>query len=136
MSTVVVYKLEDLKYYVSDVLPKTTDAKYDDLMKYIVHDKWILLHPVQYILEIRDSVIIDDVVIEYMEKYGMSNVRSTIPPYNTVHLSSEIADEISVKIQKRLEVNAISPRNTPLRRVNSSSRLRSSQPADYYVYSG
>jgi hypothetical protein len=99
MTTVVVYKLEDLCYFISDQIPESTDAKYDDLMNYIQKTEWLRFHPVQYIVEIRDTDNMESVVIEYMKKYGINNVRASFSPYDTVLIESEIRSTIEKKIE-------------------------------------
>lgn len=125
MYTVVAYKLEDLKYYISDYVPDTLDAKYDDLTKYMKNDEWLRLHPVQYIVEVRDveqKQDVETVVFEYMKRHGIQNVRSNIAPFNTVKFDDSFVDELENRIR---EINVESPSNkkSVIKRTPSSNKL-------------
>ena len=123
MTTVVVYKLEDLCYYICNKVPQSTDAKYDDLMNYIQKSEWITYHPVQYIVEIRELSNMEDVVIEYMKRYGLNNVRASFEPYHTLQFSAEL----HASIQKKIEDFVIEKKK-------EKPAIRLSGKVDYYAY--
>jgi hypothetical protein len=101
INVIVVYKLNEYKYLVSDVYPGD-DCTREELDMNLRHVKWVNLHPVCYVSEIRNSDVttVEDVVIEYMARYGENSTRATVAPYNHTIFTEEQLKEIRQKIEK------------------------------------
>jgi hypothetical protein len=115
---IVVYKLSEYKYLVTDVYPGN-DCSQEELDRCLQQYRWVQLHPVLFIAELRNSerYSIEDLVIEYMSKYGIDSTRSTVAPYNTPLLSDTQVNAIQKKITE-YEQGQMPNRKTPSRQWN------------------
>jgi hypothetical protein len=98
-SIVVVYKLGEYKFLVTDEYPGN-DCTREELDTHLRHIQWVQLHPVYYISELRnaDTYTIEDTVIEYMSKYGINSTRGTIKTYENPIFTEEQLRIIQEKI--------------------------------------
>jgi hypothetical protein len=112
INVIVVYKLNEYKYLVSDVYPGD-DCTREELDMNLRHVKWVNLHPVCYVSEIRnsDAFTVEDVVIEYMARYGENSTRATVTPYHHTIFTEEQLKEIRQKIEKYNASQLPKPRN-------------------------
>jgi hypothetical protein len=117
-NSVVVYLLDDWKYYICNIVPQSSSERYDDLMVYLKDIQWVMLHPVRYVLEIRENEIIENVVLEYMKRHGVNNVRASIEPYNETLFDDDIRREIEMQVDTFI----LTPKQ-PIKRVSSNPKL-------------
>lgn len=98
-SIIVVYKLAEYKFLVSDKYPGN-DCTREELDAHLRHIQWVQLHPVYFISELRsaDTYTIEDTVIEYMSKYGMDSTRATIESYDNPVFTEQQRRNIQEKI--------------------------------------
>lgn len=129
---IVVYKLSEYKYLISDIYPGN-DCYQEEIDRFLRHIRWVQLHPVLFITELRnsDTYSIEDTVIEYMSKYGIDSTRATVGPYDNPILSeTQIAD-----IQKKIDIfekNQMPSRDTSTRQWNRHSVVKTQQSTKSY----